>query len=116
MNFCMLRFVKQIVWLVGIVLGCQSALGFALIGPIPNNGDAYQVPALSYNVTGWAAINGIVTSVGGYAAPGTQLSSLQIINALQEDVGTPKNIGEGFRRNTPVMYYSFDASFMNFFT
>jgi hypothetical protein len=27
----------------------------------------------------------------------------------------PKNIGEEFRRNVPVMYYSFDANFLDFF-
>lgn len=27
----------------------------------------------------------------------------------------PKNIGEEFRRNTPVMYYSFDSAFLDYF-
>src|SRR6267143_2644727 len=27
----------------------------------------------------------------------------------------PKNIGEEFRRNTPVIYYSFDQNFLDFF-
>lgn len=31
------------------------------------------------------------------------------------DVVAPKNIGEGYRRNTPVMYYACDANFLNFF-
>lgn len=31
------------------------------------------------------------------------------------DVVAPKNIGEGYRRNTPVMYYAFDANFLDFF-
>ena len=27
----------------------------------------------------------------------------------------PKNIGEGYRRNTPVLYYTYDANFLTFF-
>jgi hypothetical protein len=27
----------------------------------------------------------------------------------------PKNIGEGYRRNTPIMYYAFDANFLDYF-
>src|ERR1700744_3495445 len=27
----------------------------------------------------------------------------------------PKNLGEEYRRNTPVMYYTFDANFLDFF-
>jgi hypothetical protein len=86
MNFCMLRFVKQIVWLVGIVLGCQSAFGFALIGPIPPTGtpdSTFQVPAIGYGVGG--------------------------------DLGTPKDVKEEYRRNTPVLYYAFDSSFFGYF-
>lgn len=31
------------------------------------------------------------------------------------DIGTPKNYGQGYRRNLPVMYYSFNESFSGFF-
>ena len=31
------------------------------------------------------------------------------------DVGGPKNIGEEYRRNTPSIYYSYDANFVDFF-
>ena len=31
------------------------------------------------------------------------------------DLVAPKNIGEGYRRNTPVMYYAYDANFLGFF-
>ena len=27
----------------------------------------------------------------------------------------PKILGEGYRRNTPVMYYAYDANFLDFF-
>ena len=34
---------------------------------------------------------------------------------LGGDIGAPKNIGEEYRRNTPVLYYSFDANFLDYF-
>src|SRR5690349_19225733 len=86
MNFSMLRFLKQTVWLAGLVAACQSAFGFALLGPVPstaNPQDSFEVPDI------------------GYALPG--------------DVGTPKDIHEEYRRNTPVIYYAFDESFFRYF-
>jgi hypothetical protein len=35
--------------------------------------------------------------------------------ALGGDIGAPKNIGEEYRRNTPVLYYSYDANFLDYF-
>lgn len=34
---------------------------------------------------------------------------------LPSDIGTPKNLGEEYRRNTPVMYYTMDANFFDYF-
>lgn len=34
---------------------------------------------------------------------------------LDTDIGAPKNLGEEYRRNTPVMYYTCDANFWNYF-
>ena len=31
------------------------------------------------------------------------------------DLGAPKNIGEDYRRTTPVMYYAFDETFLDYF-
>lgn len=31
------------------------------------------------------------------------------------DIGGPKNLGEEYRHNTPVIYYSFDANFLDYF-
>jgi hypothetical protein len=31
------------------------------------------------------------------------------------DIGDPKNIGEEYRRNTPTIYYSYDANFVDFY-
>jgi len=57
-----------------------------MLGPVANGGDAWQVPAIGFN-------------------------------PLPEDslLSGPKNLGEGYRRNTPVMFYAFDPSFSDFF-
>ena len=34
---------------------------------------------------------------------------------LNSDVGGPMNIGEDYRRNTPVLYYAFDENFLDYF-
>jgi hypothetical protein len=34
---------------------------------------------------------------------------------LRTDIGGPANIGEDYRRNTPVLYYAFDENFLDFF-
>ena len=34
---------------------------------------------------------------------------------LRSDIGAPKNIGEDYRRNTPVLYYAFDENFLDYF-
>lgn len=76
--------IKSFLCFGGLLIGFQSAWGFALLGPIANAGDApWQLPEI------------------GYGLPG--------------DVGAPKNIGEEYRRNTPVMYYTYDANFLDYF-
>src|SRR5262245_9115637 len=35
--------------------------------------------------------------------------------AERADIGGPMNVGQGYRRNTPVVFYSFDSSFLNFY-
>jgi hypothetical protein len=55
-------------------------------------------------------------SLGGPIANGGDSWQSPVIGyAVQGDLNAPKNIGEGFRRNTPVMYYAFDANFVDFF-
>ena len=61
-------------------------------------------------------------AVGGLTAHGFSLigpyASWQVHDlgyALNGDLGGPMNIGEEFRRNTPVMYYAADANFYTFF-
>jgi len=109
MNFCMVRFLKKLVWMAGCVLGCQSAFGFALLGPVPANGnpDDFQVPTIGYALNPLAYNGGIYSSIAVYPSfdPGAP-----------KNVGTgDNNTGQGYRRNTPVIYYAFDASFHNFF-
>ena len=76
----MLRFLKTSVLLGSICLAAQTGWSFSLLGPI---NEAYQVPALGYNIGG--------------------------------DIGAPKNLAEEYRRNTPVLYYAFDANFVDYF-
>jgi len=77
-----------------LALGLQSAWAFSLLGPEANGGDAWQVNANGYNP--------ILNS----GAPPFFLDSLS---------AAPKNLGEGYRRNTPLIYYTFDASFSDYF-
>lgn len=83
MNFSMLRFVKQMAWMAALAVGCRSAFGFGSLGPPPAGPDAFEVPAIGYNLGG--------------------------------DIGTPKAVQQGYRRNTPVLYYAYDSSFLRFF-
>lgn len=74
----------------------RSAFGFALVGPI----EAYQTVALGYN-----RIEEIPSPSGGWAT----------FNNFTEWTSTPHNIGEGYRWNIPVLYYTYDASFLGYF-
>jgi hypothetical protein len=78
-------------WLVWVLLllGTQSMFGYALLGPIVGSADAWQV-----NVIGFFL-----------APPSTNVA----------DIGGPKNIGEGYRWNTPNIYYAYDDNFITFF-
>ena len=48
----MLRSVKLLGCLTGLLLAVQSALAFSLLGPVGGGGDGYQTPTLSYNMGG----------------------------------------------------------------
>jgi hypothetical protein len=79
--------IKNISWAgLFVLLTAQLAQAFSLIGP----------------------------GVGGGVA-GDKWEQPVIGYGLGGDVGTPKNLGEEYRRVTPVMYYASDASFINFF-
>lgn len=90
----MQRITKKFLWAVGLVLACQQAVfGYALLGPVGNGGDSWQSQALGYN-----PIN--IPNPYGF---------------LDENATGPKNIGEGYRRNVPVLYYTFDRNFVGYF-
>jgi hypothetical protein len=89
----MRQLMKRFLW-VGLLVPClQTASAFSLLGPVANGEDSWQSPEIAY-----ATGNGNVPPYIGDAAP-----------------FGPKNFGEGYRRNTPVMYYTFDSSFGDYF-
>ena len=81
----MQQFIKRYLWVALLVVGAQASWGFALSGPLTANGKGDK----------WQ------TAIIGYNLP--------------EDLETPRNIGEEYRLNIPVVYYAFDASFSGFF-
>ena len=80
----------------GLALGLQTAWGFALLGPNPGvlagSGDAWQTVEIGYDLE---YLNSVPAGGGVWLG----------------DIGGPKNIGEEYRRNVPVLYYAYDASF-----
>jgi len=70
-----------------LALGLQGARAFSLAGPIGNG--------LAGHGDTWQ------TAVIGYGLGG--------------DIVAPKNIGEEYRRNIPVLFYSYNANFLDFF-
>ena len=79
-----------------LMTGWQQSWGYALLGPIGNGGDSWQTAILGY---GLAYID--TEEPGGPVFLG--------------DIGAPKNVAEGFRRNDQVLYYAFDQNFSGFF-
>jgi len=91
--------INRFLWIVFLTAGLPAARAFSLAGPVPgfvsqdgtalpaSFGDAWQTAEITYNpLTEWDT----------------------------GDIG-PKNWGEGYRRNTPVMYYACDGPFITFF-
>jgi hypothetical protein len=84
---------------IGLALSLQGAWAFSLLGPDAQNtpatpGDAWQVTLIGYN------------PLDADAPPPFILNN--------SDTG-PKNLGEEYRRNVPVMYYAADANFLDFY-
>jgi hypothetical protein len=91
--------IKSFLCVGGLVLGLQTAWGFALLGPLPTypglpatDDDSWQIPLLGYDLQ---YLNLGVPGGGVWLG----------------DIGGPKNFGEEYRRNVPVLYYAYDASF-----
>jgi hypothetical protein len=91
----MQQMIKRLFWMVLLALGSQAAWGFALLGPVANGTeDAYQVNTIGYN------------PLANSPAPPYFIDGLLV---------GPKNLSEGYRHNTPVMYYTFDETFSGYF-
>ncbi len=82
----MLRLFKSLCLATVLAGIAPSALGFALLGPPPS---------------GTAAPDGYQQPVIGFD--------------LRGDIGNPKNLGEEYRWNTPILNYAFDANFLDYF-
>src|ERR1017187_7866660 len=93
-EICMRQMIKKVLWIAGLVFGLQTVWAFSLLGPVGNGGDAWQLPLIGYNPLAQAA------------APPFFIDSL---------LAGPKNLGEEYRRNTPVMYYAANADFLDYF-
>ncbi len=84
-----------------LVFASQGAWAFSLVGPLPaysgvpsGFGDFWEINQIGFN------------PLANSSAPPYILDPLLV---------GPKNLGEEYRRNTPVMYYACDASFLNYF-
>jgi len=82
--------------MAALILCAPSAWGFALLGPLANGGDSWQTAVIGYGLA--------YTEYSDYGG-GENLG----------DIGGPKNIGEGYRRNTPELYYAYDANYLDYF-
>jgi len=90
----MRQFIKVFLWLGCLTFSFQSAWAFSLLGPEANGDDTYQVQEIGFNP---------LTSGG---APPFILDSLS---------AGPKNLGDGYRPNTPVLFYTFTGGFNGWF-
>jgi hypothetical protein len=95
----LLRTLKKFGWLALLILAAPTAWGFSLLGPEAGAGaETWQSATIGYNFAYSIFLN-------GYPGGPVQLG----------DIGGPHNLGEGYRRNTPTMYYACDANFIGFF-
>lgn len=93
----MLQLLKRILWVILLACAVQASWAYSLLGPVGNGPgvsnpaeDSFQVVEIGYN----PLING--------GAPPFFTDPM---------ASGPKNLGEGYRLNTPVLYYTFDPSF-----
>ena len=75
----------------------QRARGFALLGPFAGFDATWQTPTIGY-----LSAKGIFDEIPG----GPE---------FLVDIGGPKNVGEGYRRNERVIFYAYDNNFSSFF-
>src|SRR5262245_12060000 len=89
----MVSLLKRLSWMAWLMAVLPAAWGWSPVGPsagygtLPGGfGDAWETPDIGY----------YPSDVDGEAYG-------------------PKNLGEEYRRNTPVLYYTIDANFLDFF-
>ncbi|MGA3266627.1 MAG: Ig domain-containing protein [Verrucomicrobiota bacterium] len=90
----MRQIIKNLSWLVILTVGMPNVWAYSLLGPVGNGGDSWQLNIIGYNPLTLSA------------APPFLIDPLAV---------GPKNLGEEYRRNTPVMYYAADANFLDYF-
>ena len=89
----MLQSFKSLLWIGLLAAGLQVSWAFSLNGPVGNGGDSWQLQANGFNPL-------VTPNPLGFGFP--------------HQIG-PKNIGEEYRPNAPVMYYTFDDNFNGYF-
>src|ERR1039457_1693214 len=94
MNIYMRRILKRNFAVLLLLAITKSASAFSLLGPLlPDlGGEPWQVDVIGYNL--------------GYYQSGLPGGDVWL-----GDIGGPHNIGEEYRRNVPVLYYTYDPSF-----
>jgi len=92
----MLRFIDYRCWILwlGLAVGVQSASAFSLLGP----GESWQTVNLGYE-----------------RVAETRYPDNTWIHYLTDFSAHPMNLGEEYRWNEPVLYYSYDSSFLDYF-
>ncbi|MGA2868679.1 MAG: Ig domain-containing protein [Verrucomicrobiota bacterium] len=91
----MQQIIKRFLWMVLLVSGLPAAWGFSPAGPIGSGPQGNPKPAFGLDGDAWQ------TPTIGYGLTG--------------DTVAPKNIGQEYRHNTPVMYYTYADNFLEFF-
>jgi Putative Ig domain len=69
-------------------------------------------------IGGLALVLGLVPAASGFSLLGPVNEAYQVQDIaynLPGDIGAPKNLGEEYRWNTPVVYYSCDGNFADYF-
>src|SRR5580700_679415 len=82
-----------------LVAPVKLAFGFAIMGPGATEPVAVAVPAPD---TSWQ-----VEALGYKEVPADPYG--------QADIDTPRNIAQGYRWNTPVIYWTVDQNFIQYF-
>jgi hypothetical protein len=99
----MRQLMKSFLWVGLLVFGLQTSWAFSLLGP-----SAAYLGAPSTLADSWQ------TELIGFNPIPAYIGAPPYIGADPLAIG-PKNIGEGYRRNTPVIYYGFDRNFSKYF-